>query len=67
LCILSNFLIPKNKPKTTPNITPMSIARPGGGGGCGGGGLPVCAKHTKLINTNKIEANILLYCTVILL
>lgn len=45
----------------------MSIARPGGGGGCGGGGLPVCAKHTKLINTNKIEANILLYCTVILL
>jgi len=35
-----------------------SIGKPGGGGGGG----PGCAMHTKLINTNKIEAKIFLFC-----
>lgn len=39
---------------------PPSIGKPGGGGGPGGGG--VCPTHITLINTNKIEANILLFC-----
>ena len=42
-----------------------SIGKPGGGGGEGGGGIPspvLCAMHTKLINTNKIEAKIFLFC-----
>lgn len=39
------------------------MGRPTGGGGCGGGGP--WATHTKLINTNKIEANILLFCIII--
>jgi len=37
-----------------------SIGKPGGGGGGGGGSG--CAMHTKLINTNKIEAKIFLFC-----
>tara|TARA_R100001377_G_C3129144_1_gene88693 strand:- start:1 stop:129 length:129 start_codon:yes stop_codon:yes gene_type:complete len=37
------------------------MGKPGGGGGCGGGG-PVCEKQTKLINKNKIEATILVFC-----
>jgi len=45
--------------------TGPSIANPGGGGGIGGGGVS-CAAHTKLINTNKIEANFLLFCIIIL-
>ena len=45
--------------------TNPSIGNPGGGGGIGGGGL-ACAVHTKLINTNKIEAKILLFCIIIL-
>jgi hypothetical protein len=45
----------------TPIKTPPSIGKPTGGGGVGGGGN-FCATHTKLINTNKIEANILLFC-----
>ena len=42
-----------------------SIGKPGGGGGEGGGGIPspvLWAMHTKLINTNKIEANNFLFC-----
>jgi len=40
-----------------------SIGKPGGGGGAGGGGAPSgCALHTKLINTNKIEAIYFLFC-----
>ena len=46
---------------TTRALTP--IDRPGGGVGGGGGGT-FCATHAKLINTNKIEANILLFCIV---
>jgi hypothetical protein len=41
------------------------MGKPGGGGGEGGGGMPLlvlCAKHTKLINTNKIEAKYFLFC-----
>ncbi|GAL70015.1 hypothetical protein JCM19302_2590 [Jejuia pallidilutea] len=30
----------------------------------GGGKPPPCAAHTTLINTNKIEANILLFCII---
>lgn len=43
------------------------MGRPTGGGGWGGGGKlpPPWATHTKLINTNKIEANILLFCIII--
>lgn len=44
------------------------MGRPGGGGGDGGGGIPsfsLCAMHTKLINTNKIEAIIFLFCILI--
>ncbi|SEP86749.1 hypothetical protein SAMN05421824_0538 [Hyunsoonleella jejuensis] len=43
------------------------MGRPTGGGGWGGGGIsPLpCATHTTLINTNKIEANILLFCIII--
>ncbi|WP_298755676.1 hypothetical protein [uncultured Psychroserpens sp.] len=43
-----------------------SIGKPGGGGGIGGGGLPPWATHTKLINTNKIEAKIFLFCILIM-
>lgn len=42
-----------------------SMGNPGGGGGDGGGGIPspvLCAIHTKLIKTNKIEAKIFLFC-----
>ncbi|MCB4807210.1 hypothetical protein LG651_03025 [Tamlana sp. 62-3] len=39
------------------------MGKPYGGGALGGGGL-VCPTHTKLINTNKIETNILLFCSV---
>ena len=43
-----------------------SIGRPGGGGGAGGGGSPdPWAIQIQLINTNKTEANILLFCIVI--
>jgi len=43
-----------------------SIGSPGGGGGEGGDGIPLdCATHTKLINTNKIEAKIFLFCILI--
>lgn len=43
------------------------MGKPTGGGGCGGGGIfpPPWAIHTKLINTNKIEANVLLFCIII--
>tara|TARA_R110001583_G_scaffold69154_1_gene196304 strand:+ start:1296 stop:1649 length:354 start_codon:yes stop_codon:yes gene_type:complete len=44
---------------------PPSIGNSGGGGIPGGGGGGPCAAHTKLINTNKIEANILLFCIII--
>lgn len=40
---------------------PPSIGSPGGGGGAGGGGTP-CATDTKLINKNKIEAIIFMFC-----
>ena len=40
------------------------MGKPGGGGGGPGGGI-TWATHTELINTNKIEANILLFCIVI--
>ena len=44
----------------------LSIGKPGGGGGDGGSGIPLdCDKHTKLINTNKIEAKIFLFCILI--
>jgi len=50
----------KNKGKKS------SIGKPGGGGGPGGGGVPSpCALQTKLINTNKIEAKYVLFCTLI--
>ncbi|RKE98764.1 hypothetical protein [Ichthyenterobacterium magnum] len=42
-----------------------SIGNPGGPGGAGGGGCGlsvICATHTKLINTNKIEAINFLFC-----
>ena len=47
-----------------------SIGKPGGIvgpplGADGGGGIPLlglCAMHTKLINTNKIEAKFFLFC-----
>ena len=40
-----------------------SMGVPGGGVPGGGGISPVlCAIHTKLINTNKIEAKIFLFC-----
>ncbi len=42
------------------------MGSPGGGGGEGGGGPLPCATHTKLINTNKIEAIILLFCIFII-
>lgn len=48
------------------------MGKPGGGGGVpgtsgGNGVLPpgLCAKHTKLINTNKIEAKYFLFCILI--
>ncbi len=43
---------------------PPSIGVPGGVGGPEGVGGS-CAEHTKLINTNKIEANVLLFCIII--
>ncbi len=50
-----------------PTSNPPSIGKPGGGGGGNGGGgiTSPCAVLTKLINTNKTEANILLFCIVI--
>ena len=45
---------------------PPSMGVPGGGGGGAGGGGPLpWATHTKLINTNKIEAICLLFCIII--
>lgn len=41
------------------------MGRPGGGGGPGGGGAAACEKQTKLINKNKIVANILMFCVFI--
>jgi len=45
------------------------MGAPGGVGGDGGGGggisPPICATHTKLINTNKIEAIVFLFCILI--
>lgn len=62
-CLFNSFLIPNSRPRINEPNTPPSIGKPGGGGGEGGGGLPLpCAKHTKLINTNKIEAKIFLFC-----
>ncbi|WP_405295428.1 hypothetical protein [Algibacter sp. Ld11] len=52
--------------KHAPAITPPSIGKPGPGGNGGGGMPPPWAVHTKLINTNKIEANILLFCIIIM-
>ena len=45
-----------------------SIGNPGGGVAGGGGMLsPIPrAMHTKLINTNKIEAKIFLFCILII-
>ena len=40
------------------------MGNPGGGAPGGGGSPPVWAAHTKLINTNKIEATILLFCII---
>ncbi|WP_298901198.1 hypothetical protein [uncultured Psychroserpens sp.] len=62
---LSVAFIPKNAPKITAIVVKPSIGNPGGGGGIGGGGSPPCAAHTKLINTNKIEAMIFLFCILI--
>ena len=59
------YKIPSTKTKTTA----PSIGNPGSGGGIGGGGGGIprdCAVHTKLIKTNKIEANFLLFCILIL-
>ncbi len=41
------------------------MGKPGGGGAGGGRSPPAWAMHTKLINTNKIEATILLFCIII--
>lgn len=51
-------------PTQTPNSTPPSIGKPYGVGAPGGGGSKPWATDTKLINTNKIEANILLFCII---
>ena len=63
------FLTPYNKPTTTAIVANPSIGTPLGGTGplaSGGGGMPSpCEKHTKLINTNKIEAKIFLFCILI--
>ena len=40
------------------------MGKPTGGGGPGGGGDSPCAKQTVLINTNKMEAAILLFCII---
>lgn len=42
------------------------MGNPGGGGPGGGGSPPVWAAHTKLINTNKIETTILLFCIIMI-
>ncbi|SDR73086.1 hypothetical protein SAMN04515667_0474 [Formosa sp. Hel1_31_208] len=57
---------PKKTPKITATVTNPSIGKPGGGGGIGGGGVAPCAMHTKLINTNKIEAKNFLFCILII-
>jgi len=58
----SFFLIPYTIPSIKTTIkAPPSTDNPGGGGGGG-----PWAVHTKLIKTNKIEANFLLFCTIIL-
>ncbi len=50
-----------------PRRIPPSIGVPGGVGGPGGSGTPSpWAMHTKLINTNKIEAKIFLFCILIM-
>ena len=56
-----------------PIKTPPSIGKPGGGvkgsgSGTGGGAKESgpCDMHTKLINTNKTEASILLFCKFII-
>lgn len=40
------------------------MGKPTGGGGPGGGGDSPCAKQTVLINTNKMETVILLFCII---
>ena len=61
------FLMPYKIPRTKTKTTAPSTGVPGGGGGIGGGGSPPnWAVHTKLIKTNKIEANFLLFCILIL-
>ena len=40
------------------------MGNPGGGGPGGGGSPPIWAAHTTLINTNKIETTILLFCII---
>ena len=61
------FLTPYKRPIAKTKSTTPSIGNPGGGGGIGGGGSPPnWALHTKLIKTNKIEANFLLFCNIIL-
>lgn len=42
------------------------MGNPGGGGPGGGGSPPVWAAHTTLINTNKIETTILLFCIIMI-
>jgi len=59
------FFTPKKVPTINAKVVNPSIGKPGGGGGIGGGGLPPWAAHTKLINTNKIEARIFLFCILI--
>ena len=56
--------MPKKRPTINKTSNPPSIGTPTGPGGPGGGGGGVCAAHTKLINTNKIEANIFLFCII---
>ena len=62
----NNFLTPKIIPRPNKAKMPPSMGSPGGGGGEGGGGPTPWATDTKLINTNKIEANIFLFCTTII-
>ncbi|BAO75490.1 hypothetical protein WPG_1260 [Winogradskyella sp. PG-2] len=44
----------------------MSIGSPGGGGGIGGGGVLPWAIDKNPTKKNKIEANIFLFCMLIL-
>lgn len=57
--------MPNTIPANNNTTNPLSIGNPTGpGGGCGGGGI--WAEHTKLINTNKIEVTVFLFCIIYL-